>query len=107
MPPTSRSRFRLCSGVVDFDGDLILTDPEPYTAANADDESVVMTDGDSLQRIAYRRYGFAELWWVVADRAGIYDPTISIAAGTVLTIPSSRTVNELILNESRRREFQA
>jgi nucleoid-associated protein YgaU len=108
MPgPTIFSRTRFCSAITNSDGALILTDPAPYTTPLADDTTVTVTDGDSLTRLAFRFYGRAELWWVIADRNHIYDPTVGLTAGQTLVVPSSRTVSELILNESRRVEFQA
>lgn len=107
MPPHALSRFRFCSAIEDEDNDLILTDPEPYTTAQRDDVVTTVNEGSSLTLLAYRQYGRAELWWVVADRAGIYDPTLRMEPGTQIVMPSRRTVNEEILNESRRKEFQS
>ncbi len=104
---TPQSRFRLCSGVTDEDGDLILTDPEPFATPLADDRAVTWTEGDTLHHLAYRTLGRAEWWWVIADRNGMHDPTVRIEAGAVLMVPSRRAVTEEILTERRRAEFQA
>lgn len=116
MPPTEYSETRFSSGIVDDDGDLILTDPEPYLYRRlADNEEYVFGAGDTVERLAYSRYGRAELAWVILNfqrdangqPAPIFDPTVKIEPGTVLVLPSQRTVFEEILNESRRKEYQA
>lgn len=107
MPPQASSRTRFCSAILDEDDDLILTDPEPYTTPQRDDITTTVGDGDSLNLLAFRYYGRADHWWAVADRAGVYDPTLRLDPGSKVTLPSRRTVNEEILNESRRKAFQA
>lgn len=101
------SRYRLASGVTDEEGDLILTDPEPFTTPLADDARVTCVDGQSLNHLAFELYGRAELWWILADRNGIHDPTQRISAGAQLVAPSRRAVTEEILTERRRAGFQA
>lgn len=108
MPPTERSRTRLCSGVIDDDGDFVLTDPEPYLYRElADNITHVASQADTWQSVAFRYYGDALLWWVVADFQSVYDPTVALVPGERIVLPSLRTVQEDILSESRRAEFQA
>lgn len=107
MPPTPTSRTRLCSGIIDDQGDLVLTDPEPFLYRElADNITHPIVQSDTWQSIAYRYYGDALLWWVVVDFQSVYDPTVALVPGERLTLPSLRTVQEDILSESRRPEFQ-
>ena len=111
MPPTERSRTRLCSGVIDDQGDLVLTDPEPFVYRELPDSiSHAVTQADTWQSIAYMYYSDALLWWAVADfqpSGPVYDPTIALVPGERIVLPSLRVVQEDILSESRRPEFQA
>lgn len=111
MPPTPISRTRLCSGIVDDDGDLVLTDYEPFLYQDlADNITHVIAQADTWQSIAYRYYGDALLYWAVSDfqPAGpVYDTTVALVPGERVVLPSLRTVQEDILSESRRPEFQA
>lgn len=107
MPPTPTSRTRLCSGIIDDQGDLVLTDPEPFLYRElADNITHPIVQSDTWQSIAYRYYGDALLWWVVVDFQAVYDPTITLVPGERVVLPSLRTVQEDILSESRRAEFQ-
>lgn len=111
MPPTPTSRTRLCSGIIDDDGDLVLTDPEPFLYRELPDNIThPVVQADTWQSIAYRYYGDALLYWVVVDfqPAGpVYDVTVALVPGERVVVPSLRTVQEDILSESRRQEFQA
>ena len=50
--------------------------------------SRMIVENDSLQGIAYRDLGDANLWRVIADMNGIDDP-MSVSAGTVVVVPSA------------------
>lgn len=43
---------------------------------------------DNLQKISYRFFGSAELWWVVADFNDIFDPFDALVPGSTLRLPS-------------------
>jgi hypothetical protein len=50
--------------------------------------SRMIVENDSLQGIAYRDLGDANLWRVIADMNGIDDP-MTVTAGTVVLVPSA------------------
>lgn len=110
MPPSRYSRHRFSSGVLDDDdGRLMLTDPEPFEYQDRIDNVLhTVVQGENLWTIAGRYYASIPrgcgLWWVIADfqKIPIHDPTIALSEGTVLVIPSVRTVLEEILNDNRR-----
>ncbi len=111
MPPRLYSRHTFCSGVLDKDGRLFLTEREPYRyRALPDSRQHVVKEGESLFSLAGRYYASlarpAGLWWVIADFQPdpIHDPTIALEPGRTLVIASLRTVLEEIFSESRREE---
>ncbi len=109
MPPRRFSRYTFATAVTDADGDLWLTGDEPYRFKRFDDtKEHIVRDGESLQSLASRYYrGLsrpAGLWWVIADFQPdpIHDPTLKLASGRVLYIPSVRTLTEEIFSARRR-----
>jgi len=97
--------MQFAEAVVDADGCTWLTSVNPYRYRHFDDnEQYPVKDGDTLQRIAWKKYGDAMLYWVIADfqPEPIHDPTLVLEAGSILILPSKRTVFEEILSESRR-----
>lgn len=105
------SRYSFCSGWRDDDGRLFLDDRKPYGyVAFADNTMHVVKQGETLWSIAGQHFRphprAAGLWWVIADFQPnpIHDPTIQLVAGSMLILPSLRTVLEEILSESRRQE---
>lgn len=69
----------------------------PWTTPRPDDTFHTVAYGERLDQIAYRYYGDAELWWVVADINGILDPLADLPVGKVLRVPNYRTVIEEVL----------
>lgn len=83
-----------------------------------DNRAHIVKQGDTLHRLAHRYFpgmgapaldGEARpalLFWVIADfqPEPIHDVTITLDLGRILVIPSVRTVQELILSESRKRQ---
>jgi nucleoid-associated protein YgaU len=113
MPPRKLSRHSYVLGIADEgEPDAIqLTERTPYGYRPlADTRQHVVKQGDTLWSLATRYFvGFsrpAGLWWVIADFQPdpILDPTIALSPGTVLYIPSVRTVLENIFSETRRTE---
>ena len=43
--------------------------------------------GDTIDGIAYKQYGNAQLWWAIMDANPSYQSEIEIKPGDVLTIP--------------------
>lgn len=110
MPPRQFSRYSLCDGLKDEDGNLFLTDPAPFRFQERDDNTIHSVKvGDTLGSLAGHYFkGYpraAGLWWVIAwyQPEPIHDPTITLEAGSALVIPSLQVV-ELIFNENRRGE---
>jgi len=115
MPPRKFSRHTFTTGFKDVDGPLDasdkiqLTDREPFVFKNLPDniEHTVL-EGENLFNLASRYFDgverAAQLWWVIADFQPdpIIDPTITIKPGSILIIPSLRTVMESVFNEVRR-----
>lgn len=111
MPPRKYSRNSYCAGFRDSEGSRYLTDRERYLFRHlADTRLHVVQDGDDLFRLAGRYFSplprACGLWWIIADfqPQPIHDPTLALAPGTVLQIPSIRTVVEDIFNGRRIRE---
>lgn len=109
MPPRVYSRHIFSTGFSDEDGNRYLTLPDAFRfQALADNRRHVVQQGDTLQHLAARYFeGFpraAGLWWVIAEFQPdpIVDPTLLLEPGTVLFIPSLRTVFDTAFSEDRR-----
>lgn len=109
--PSLYSRFTFCEALKDEAGRLYLSEREPFRyLALADNIAHRVTQGESLWTLADRYFDplprAAGLWWVIADfqPAPIFDPTVVLAPGSVIVVPSFRTVVERIFNEARRDE---
>ena len=112
MPPRRFSRYMYVSQI--FDEDLeksFLTDREPFRFQDfADNEVYQVLEGDTLWNLAADRYeGFerpSRFFWVIADFQPdpILDPTLKLAVGSILFIPSKRTLEEEIFNQRRQAE---
>jgi hypothetical protein len=111
MPPRLNSRHSFTLGILDSAAELKLTDRVPYRFRQfADTRQHIVREGDTLHNLAGRYFRSmarpAGLWWVIADfqPEPVVDPTIRLSPGTVVFVPSVRTVIERILDESRRGE---
>jgi hypothetical protein len=108
MPPRKFSRHTFCRAYTDATGALVLTDPVPFRFKNySDNRHHTVQGGETLFSIAgaefksfYRPNG---LWWIIADYQPnpIHDPTLKLAEGTILVIPSDRTIFEEIFDTKR------
>jgi hypothetical protein len=95
---------------------VLLTDREKYLYESLPDNiSHIVREGDTLQNLAARYYAplsdppkfsAASLWWAIADfqPQPIHDPTILLAVGSTLIVPSLRTINDRVFNPNIRRE---
>ena len=111
MPPRRYSRYAFCEALLDDDERLFLTDREPYRfRALSDNRQHVVKEGETLFSLAGRYFAPlprpAGLWWIIADFQSdpIQDPTLGLEVGSVLVVPSMRTVVEEIFSEKRRQE---
>lgn len=111
MPPRRFSRHTFTEAYLDTEGDLVLTDPEPFRFRNLEDNRIhVVKQGDTLWNLAAHYYRElprpAGLWWVIADFQPdpIHDPTVALPSGMTVVIPSLRTVIEEVFSEKRREE---
>ena len=111
MAVHEHSRHSFCEGRTDEDGRLFLDDRQPYRFRALDDNTVhVVQGGETIWSIANQHFAphprAAGLWWAIADFQPnpIHDPTIQLVEGSVLILPSLRTVLEDVLGEDRRTE---
>lgn len=108
MPPRLMSRHTFSTAYTDALGCLVLTDPVPFRYKSySDNRFHTVTSGETLFTIAGKVFkGFDRpngLWWIIADfqPEPIHDPTLKIIPGTVLVIPSIRTIHEEIFSDKR------
>lgn len=111
MAPQVGSRYGLSLGVLDDVGRRMLTEREPFRFQPLpDNREHRVVDGDTLFDLAGRYFASLPracgLWWVIADFQPdpIVDPTLALAVGSALIIPSVRVLTDVILSEARRRE---
>lgn len=111
MPPRRFSRHTFTRSFLDDSDHLVLTEPEPFRFVPYDDNTLhVVSDGETVFNLAGRYFSSiprgAGLWWVIADfqPSPIHDPTRKLRAGSLLVIPSIRTVLEEVFGERRRDE---
>lgn len=103
------SRHSFVEGRIDSRGRTFLTLRVPFRFRALPDNVVhVVADGDTLYTIAGRYFQPLErpagYWWAIADFQPhpIHDPTIALVSGSVIVVPSIRTLVTEILNEARR-----
>lgn len=111
MPPRRFSRHTFTRSYLDDSDHLVLTEPEPFRFRPfADNALHLVSDGETVFTLAGHYYGSIPrgcgLWWVIADFQPdpIHDPTRKLRAGSVLVIPSIRTLFENIFSDDRRDE---
>lgn len=64
---------------------LSIRDRSNFDLSNATFYTVVQ--GDTIDGIAFRQYGNAQLWWAIMDANPIYQSEVEIKPGDVLVIP--------------------
>lgn len=114
MPPRKFSRHTFTLGIMNDDDPserLFLTDRNRFLfQERGDNIQHKVSQGDTLQSLASRYFkGLprpAGLWWAIADfqPEPIHDPTIQLTPGSIVVVPSIRTVLEDIFNAARRDE---
>lgn len=115
MPPRRHSRYTFSTAFLEElpdgirTGALILSDPEPFRFRSFSDNRLhVVKEGDTLFSLAFKHFRPlprpSGLYWIIMDfqPAPIHDPTIKLAPGATLVIPSVRTVLEEVFSERRR-----
>ena len=111
MPPQSGSRLGFCLGVLDDEGRRFLTEREPYRYRVFTDNRIHrVVGGETLFDLAGRYFAplprACGFWWAIADFQPdpILDPTLALDEGTMVVIPSTRVLTDVVLAEARRRE---
>jgi len=104
MPPRKNSRYERSFGVEDDNGNLYLTEREPflYNKDLPGTRRHRVAKGDTLYNLAYKYFqpihNAEHLWWIIAEfqPTPILDPTIDLADGSTLFIPSVRVVQRKV-----------
>jgi hypothetical protein len=103
------SRYTHVEGRTDLSGRMFLTERVPFRFRALRDNRVhVVSQGDTLFTIAGRYFQPllrpAGYWWAIADFQPnpIHDPTIQLVAGSVVIVPSVRTLLEDVLGDRGR-----
>lgn len=114
MVPNKLSIYRFCSAVPDIDGIAYLTEAPPFRYVELADTRLHTVAGrDTWHGLAARYYpAHAKrelLAKVIADFQPVFveDMSVEIDTGAVVHIPSSATIDDLILSERRRPEYEA
>jgi len=105
------SRYQYCWELFDEAGVPYLTEPEPFAYRDERDNRVhTVAEGETLWGLAHFAFaGYPRpcgLWWVIGQYqpTPIVDPTVALAAGSQLFIPSERVVRLMLFNPARRRD---
>lgn len=103
-----------CTAQQDAEGRLYLSERVPFGYLDLpDNRTHRVGEGDTLQTVAARYLADlpnpALFWWLIADfqPSPIFDPTIALAPGDVLIVPSIQTVLARVFSEDRRDEALA
>lgn len=110
MPPQPFSRYFFTQGIKDVNDNLLLTERVPYRYQDLPDNRFhIVKSGDTLHTLANRYFDGvianpADFYWVICDfqPEPILDPTLTLAPGRLLVIPSVRVLTEEIFSETRR-----
>lgn len=109
MPPNIYSRHRFSEVVTHAaTGRLMLAARVPFRFRESSENLFHRAQtGDTWWSIAASAWAVlpyaARLWWILPDyqRTPVIDPTLSIAPGTLVVVPSLRMVSEEILSDRR------
>jgi len=108
MPPRKFSRYEFTRLLEDSENREHLGEREPFRFKAFPDTQVhTVNEGETLFTLAGKFYSGmtrpAGFWWVIADFQPdpIFDPTIPLALGRVLFIPSTQVLQDVILGTER------
>lgn len=116
LTPGLLSTYRFCEARIDDDADgvQVMTEPVPFTFVERPDTiEHVVDEGDTWESIASTYYqglsSYPQLWRIVAEFQPAIPPdaTIPPTPGTIVFVPSERTVLEEIFSEARRADYEA
>ena len=83
-------RYANISVTTRYDGKRVfLTTSYPIVSSSDSDIIVVSNEGDYLDTLAYKYYGDATLWWIIANVNNIGKGRLSVPTGTTLRIPTN------------------
>ena len=105
-----RARYQFCEVHTDEAGRRFLGPRPKFTYRPlADNQQHIVMGGERLWHLSQIYYPSlrknGNYWWVIADfqPEPIHDPFVDLVVGSVLVIPSLRTVEGMILNSARAR----
>ena len=104
------SRYQFCESRTYIDGMTVLSGREPFAYRDESDNRYhTASAGDRLWSLAHTYFGSFEracgLWWIIGEfqPTPILDPTIALAPGTKIVIPSERLVHLEVFGAGQRR----
>lgn len=69
-------------------GETLILDIREKAKFDADKSTFyTVVQGDTIDGIAYKQYGNAQLWWAIMDANPLYQSEIEIKPGVILMIP--------------------
>lgn len=92
----AESRYSECPLYRDGDAEFLGTRPIKEIPPQADDRFHVVVAGERIDTLAYRYFGRADLWWVIADCNAVFNP-MELVVGSMLRIPSMETIHMKVL----------
>lgn len=94
VPKRSRLQF---ADLVEVSGRVFWDLPEIPAFEPRDDDTVYQWDElDTIENVAFRFYQDTSLWWVIAKRNDLSDPTFALKKGDQIVIPSLRFLADVL-----------
>lgn len=88
------SRYVNTGVFVDEEGELLL-ESRPHVEFSKG-ENYTFKVGDTLDGIAYLKYGYSHLWWVILDSNPQYKTPMEIKIGDRINLPPKEEVLEYV-----------